>query len=635
MFDKIFAKENVDEALANLLSKKDGISTDGLKIENLAEYYDVNSENLIKEIKTGLYEPYDVIGRYMLQKNGKHRFITSFASTDRLIMRLIYQAISPMIEIKLKDCSYAYRKNKGVLDAINACLNYINNGYKYIIKIDVKDFFDEIDHNTLKEKLGEYIDNENLIKLLEKYMKLNVKIIGENRNFKIKKGIAQGSSLSPLFSNIYLDIFDEFCLEKNWNIVRYGDDINIFLSDNKTCASIVTEVENFLMDNLKLSINQEKLKISIVDDIEILGYSFKLRNGLYFAHKKDRKEHTVYYDWHRIEYKKLFGEYHIISDGILRKKDFTLFFENNEKFQHIPVNSVNSISVYSDTYFTSEFFREISYKKIPLYLYDKNRKFLGAFTSPDMEAGGNVLLAQCAAYLDGDRRLSIAKAIVIASAKNIKANLIYYRKGMDGSIYRMKIDKISKTIEYIDKVDNISTLMIKEANIRNIYFSVFDEIIKSDEFSFKKRSMRPPKNAVNSMISFGNTLLYNYFYTSIIKNKLDIRISYLHSSSKRRHNLNLDLSEMFKPLIVDRLIFKLINKRMINIDLHFEERDNGVFLNAEGRKVFLEHFTNLMIHYHSTNDGGLNYVRIIDEEIKKFKRVIMNNEEYLAYVSRI
>ncbi len=633
MIDRIFEKANIEEAISNLLRKKNGLSVDGLKLEELSNYFELNGENLVSEIKSGVYNPYDVMGRYQLQRNGKHRFITTFATTDRLILRAIYQILYPMFDVKFKDCSFAYRKEKGLTDAISRCLDFINGGCKYVVKLDIADFFDEIDHNILISRLEKHIDDEALINLLKKYMKLKVKIVGENRRFTIKKGIAQGSSLSPLLSNIYLDYFDEFCMKNNWKVVRYGDDINVFLDSNNDVSTIIDTAEKFLKDNLKLMLNYKKTVASSVDTVKILGYYFKNMNGVYMAQKNNRKKHKVYYDWHRIEYKKIFGDYHVISDGILRKKDFTLFFENDEKFQHIPINSVNSISVYSDTYFTSEFFREISANNIPLYLYDRNRKFIGTFSSPDMAAGGDILLAQCKAYLDYEYRLSIAKSIVVATAKNIKANVVYYRKSIGNKKYKKVIEQISKIIEQITDIDNVNMLMIKEANIRNIYFSLFDIIIKNDDFVFEKRGIRPPINEINALISFGNTLLYNYFYTAIIKNKLDVRISYLHSAKKRRYNLNLDLSEMFKPLVIDRLNFKLINKRMLNKSMHFVNRDGGVFLNEEGRKVYLENFTNAMIHYKSDKSGkGNNYVKLIDEEVKKFKKAIRSNEDYNAFV---
>ncbi len=632
MLDRIFAPDNIEQAMTHLLSKKNAISTDGVQLSDLKSYWDINGNNLIERIKSGLYQPYDVIGSYLLQKNGKHRFITVFATTDRLILRLIYQVLNPLLDPMFADNVFGFRKERGIVDAINKALEHVNNGFRFVVKFDIADFFEEMSHDILLEQLSDLIDDKVLVDLIGKYLTLNVKIIDENRSFTLKKGVAQGSSISPLLSNIYLNRFDAYCQDNGWRTIRYADDITVFVDERDELINVFDAVQDFLAKRLLLSINAQKTVMSDIESVTLLGYTFNKAEDGYRATKKMRKKNTVYYDWHRIEYHKLYGDYHIISDGILRKKDFTLFFENENNYQHMPVNAINAINVYSNVYFTSEFFRTVSQHKIPLHIYDKNRTYLGTFNNPDVKSGAKMLLAQCAVYYDESLRMSYARAIVEATAKTIKANLNYYRQSIDDKLYYHLHNKITQIIDTLSTVESITVLMTKEANIRFAYFSAFDHIIKNNQFVFDKRTIRPPRNEVNSMISFGNTLLYNYFSTAISKHNLDIRISYLHSAKKPRYNLNLDLAEMFKPAIIDRLNFRLINKHMIDVNLHFETNGGGVFLNDEGKRLYLQQFTQMMIKQHKVSgDVITNFTTLIDREIATFKKAVSAANAYKPF----
>lgn len=177
--------------------------------------------------------------------------------------------------------------------------------------------------------------------------------------------------------------------------------------------------------------------------------------------------------------------------------------------------------------------------------------------------------------------------------------------------------------------------MAIEGNIRDIYYGSFNEIISSDEFEFGVRTRRPPKNRLNALVSFGNSLLYTTVLSEIYKTHLDPRIGFLHATNFRRFTLNLDVAEVFKPIIVDRLIFSLLNKEMIKKN-HFEEKLKGIYLKEKGRTIFVEELDKRLkttVRYPSLGKD-VSYRRLIRLELYKLEKHLMAEKEYTPFIAR-
>ena len=187
-------------------------------------------------------------------------------------------------------------------------------------------------------------------------------------------------------------------------------------------------------------------------------------------------------------------------------------------------------------------------------------------------------------------------------------------------------------IKEIRNSKDIDGLRLIEARYRQLYYSMFNEIIDDPRFKFTKRTRRPPRDPINAMISFGNTFLYNHIATEIYKSALDIRIGIIHATNSRNQTLNLDLADIFKPLIVDRAIFTLINKRMIDYEGSFVEREDGsVYLSQEGKRLFLQYLDNKMMQTIMENNKPISYNDRIRDEIRKIKEMIMSGGKYRPY----
>ena len=239
------------------------------------------------------------------------------------------------------------------------------------------------------------------------------------------------------------------------------------------------------------------------------------------------------------------------------------------------------------------------------------------------------MIKQVEHYNDKEKRLNIAKAFIEAASYNIYRNLTYYNnRGKDLKDYMKEIDFLRKQIKLCKDVPE---LMGIEGNIRKVYYDSWNIIINQD-IAFEKRVKNPPDNAINSLISYVNTIIYTRVLSEIYKTQLNPTISYLHEPSERRFSLCLDIAEIFKPIIADRLIFSMLNKRQIT-EKDFEEGLNFTYIKDEARKnitreIDLRLQTKIK---HKKLDREVSYEYLMRLEVYKLIKHLLENEEYEGF----
>lgn len=261
--------------------------------------------------------------------------------------------------------------------------------------------------------------------------------------------------------------------------------------------------------------------------------------------------------------------YYIYNSGDLQRKDNTLRFTSYEgEKRDIPVERISDIYVMTEMTFNTAFINYISKYGIPVHFFNYYQFYTGSYYPRESLLAGQLLVKQVEHYTDPLRRLLLAQRFVEAAADNIYRNLRYYNgRGKDVSVQMMEISTLRKDIS---KAETIEELMGIEGNIRKNYYRAW-KIIINQEIDFEKRVMHPPDNMINSLISFVNSLIYSKTLSEIYQTQLNPTISYLHESGVRRFSLCLDISEIFKPLIGDRLIFSLLNRNQITEDSFTKE----------------------------------------------------------------
>ncbi|MGB9677980.1 MAG: type I-B CRISPR-associated endonuclease Cas1b, partial [Candidatus Ratteibacteria bacterium] len=228
----------------------------------------------------------------------------------------------------------------------------------------------------------------------------------------------------------------------------------------------------------------------------------------------------------------------------------------------------------------------LSYYSIPLHLFNYYGKYVGSFIPVDNETDGSILLLQSQFYFDYQKRLYIARKILEAAAKNILDNLNTYL--YEGISLEEPITLINSFLENIRLSLSIDELRGFEGNIRNTYYKYWEDIIKG-KMEFEKRIKNPPLGYINSLISFGNSLMYAVCLSEIYRTRLNPYIGFIHEAGDKKHSLAYDISEIFKPIIVDKVIFKLINLKIID-EKDFKVKNGMYLLKEEAKQKFVEEF---------------------------------------------
>jgi len=323
---------------------------------------------------------------------------------------------------------------------------------------------------------------------------------------------------------------------------------------------------------------------------------------------------------------------YIFSSGELMRKDNSLFFvtEQGEK-KHIPVENVKEIMVFGEINLNKKLLEFLSQKEIILSVFNYYGFYMGSFYPRTHNNSGFIILKQAEHYLDYGKRLVLARKLVEGAIKNELTVMKYYnRRGRELSEHISRLE--SRLLELNDCSD-IPRLMQKEADAKKYYYDSFNIIINSEDFEFKKRTKRPPKDKLNALISFSNSLIYSITLREIYSTHLDPRIGFLHETNFRRFSLNLDISEIFKPIIGDRAIFQVVNKGILK-DSDFDELGEKTYLSDKGKMKFLEVLEQKLNETIKPKKLGkqVSYRTLIRMELYKIEKHIMGEEDYEPFI---
>jgi CRISPR-associated protein Cas1 len=306
--------------------------------------------------------------------------------------------------------------------------------------------------------------------------------------------------------------------------------------------------------------------------------------------------------------------FYIFKSGTLRRKDNTLILETKSQNIPIPIEEVYEIFLFGEITLNTKLLNFLSSKGVVLHTFNHYGWYTGTFYPREERVSGHLLVKQVENYLNEGKRLYLATQFVEGAIRNTEKVL-----KMNLSLYLEKLRE-AKTVENIMSV---------EADFWKKAYSRLEELTG---WEFKERTRRPPKNRLNALISFGNSLLYAKILGEIYKTALNPTISYLHEPSERRYSLSLDIAEIFKPLFVLKLILQLVRSGLTKEN--FRKDLGGIFLNEEGRKIYVSAFDGLMetTFYHKKLKRRVSYRQLLRLELYKLIKHLLEEKSYKPFV---
>lgn len=314
--------------------------------------------------------------------------------------------------------------------------------------------------------------------------------------------------------------------------------------------------------------------------------------------------------------------YYILTDGILRRKEDTIYFINKNGKRPLPIHAIYSIYAYSALSISSQVINLLSKEGIPIHFFNKYGFYIGSFYPRETLLSGDLIIKQAEHFIDYKKRLKLALNFVEGAILNIKRVLSYYDldNNMDDLIQKLKL------------CSKITEIMNVEGRARAEYYKLLDKILP-ENFRIGERTRRPPRNMANALLSFGNSLLYSTIISEIYNTQLNPTISYLHEPFERRYSLALDISELFKPIVVDRLLLYLIKKKIIK-ETDFEKDLNYSLLNLDGKRKFITEYDKRLKKTikHRKIGRKVSYRRLIRLECYKLIKHLLGKEKYKPFI---
>ena len=278
LLDLILRKDNLNKAYKQVKSNKGAGGIDGMQVDELLPYLRENQDTLIQEIRTGKYKP-NPVRRVEIPKEtkGEVRRLGVPTVVDRVIQQAITQELTPIYEERFSDNSFGFRPKRGAHDALKQCQKNVNDGYGYVVDMDLEKFFDTVCQSKLIEVLSRTIKDGRLISLIHKY--LNAGVMAKGIFERTEVGMPQGGPLSPLLSNVMLNELDKELERRGHRFVRYADDCMIFCKSRKSAERTLENILPYIEGKLFLKVNRKKTEVAHISKVKYLGYSFYRHKG--------------------------------------------------------------------------------------------------------------------------------------------------------------------------------------------------------------------------------------------------------------------------------------------------------------------------------------------------------------------
>ncbi len=636
--ETLFGDAALEEAWERVRRNGGGPGVDGVTLEIFSIGVASALRSLGADLTSGNYRPMPYRGVRIPKPDGGQRRLVVATVRDRVAMTAATEGLRPRLEPLFHPCSFAYRPGMGVHDALAKITEYRDRGLRCVLRADVGAFFDSVDHGLLEQLLGSAGIPDTVQALIQAWLKSAV--AEEGRLTAAAEGLPQGLPLAPLLANLYLTPFDRAMVEQGWKLVRYADDCAV-------CCATPEEAKEALADAgaalhpLKLYLKESKTQITTFDEgFTFLGAGFRGAEVFPAAPHPYEAVFSPPVPAPRAEAPSGLPELRLRTLYIQQQGAHVgqhggrlVISKGPQALLDLPAHHVDQLFLFGRVHLSAAAMAFCLARGLPVYLFSGRGHYYGTLLS---DAGSlfQVKLAQYRLLDQGERRLAAATAIVRGKVANAAALLRRHdhnhpETGLAGSIQALS-DFCRRAAP-----EDLAILRGYEGAAAATYFAGFGKCMRGP-LQFAHRNRRPPTDPVNSLLSFGYTLLLRHVQSALAARGMDPVVGVYHESGRGHPALASDLLEELRAPVVDSLVVTLANRRqLVPDDFYFETgTPQPCLLKDEARARFLQAFENKLAETvaHPEMEKPVDWRRIIELQANRMRRFLLGETDtYVPY----
>lgn len=647
------------------VEENDGCAgTDRVSIERFGENLLENLQRLREQVVEGRYQPQPLLQFHIKKDDGRLRALAIPAVRDRVLQTAACMVLAPILEREFEDESYAYRPGRSVQMAVARITRLRDQDFRWVVDADIRSYFDEIDHELLLQRLARHVLDQPFLALVRLWLDAPLQLQGGGTT-RMVTGVSQGSPLSPLLANLYLDDLDEAITGNGHRLVRFADDFVILCrSEEEAQQALLLAIRETA--RLKLTIHPEKTRITCFEQgFRFLGVDFQgdrvsaadAKAAPLIADKPDSTSHALTMQLRPevthpkaaermpveteefAELAPLLRTIYLLEQGLTLSKEGERLVVSRDatEVSEIPVQKLDQLMIQGNSMVSTAALRMLAENDIGVYFADWSGKCWGALDVFDSRST-ELNAMQYSRAQDSGSILNISRAIVAGKIANSRLVLRRYARNHeleDAELRDMEQAAMQHAAETAATLDAVRG---HEGMAAHIYFSALSILLPA-AWQFDRRTRQPPLDPVNAMLSYGYAVLFANIKTLIRRRGLDPHVGNLHALRDGHAALASDLMEEFRALTVDSAVLQLIFRQGIKLE-HFVLDDQAELpcrMTDAGRKILihaLESKLNTQFA-HPVNGQLSDWRRLMQYQVWHYARVLQGQDEaYLPCVMR-
>lgn len=666
---ELLAMERLHDAWARVRGNRGAAGSDGVTLSAFGRHLSRNLSSLRARVLRDEYRPAPLLCVRLERAGRRPRMLAIPAIKDRILQTAMAMLLEPVLDADFADASFGFRRGRSVDQAVRRVIRYRDEGFRYVVDADISTFFDNIDHDRMLRELGRYLSEPRMLALVRRW--LRAEVTDGSSNWCMYRGVAQGSPLSPLLSNLYLDHFDEQIMGTEHRLVRFADDF-LILCRAREAAESALELTAQVLESLCLQLSTEKTRLTDFErGFRFLGVRF-LRTLVIKSEHEDEPPATSrpasryaldrtttaaarsaapaaplvsppakaspddeHMDWQDAEawpepdgeatqegatfaHRPLLRSLYLQTPGSVagHRGDRIVVRLRGEVIAEVPGLTVDLLLVFGNVQLSTQLMRWCMERGVCVALLSSGGAFHGMI---DPFEGGHSLLqrAQFFASADADRSLVLARAMVKAKVANSLLVLRRYRRTRATADFAAAVPSLRRILAGVEDAPSMDSLRGCEGAAARAYFQVWRGLL-APQWRFERRQRRPPPDPVNALLSYGYTLLFANVLSMLRARGFNPEAGFLHPGGRGHPGLVSDLMEEFRAVVIDALVIRLLlNGHFVSDD--FSETGTGVRLSELARRRFIRAFEQKMNTpvTHPAARQRLDYRRCIDEQARR------------------